>query len=192
LRFLVHLVLMIAVALVVGFGLSYYSLTDGRLLGALRVGPWAAWPAIGSASPDPYTRAYLARTGALQLGLSEGLAFIASSDGDGQPLDRSCRYRIEGTTPVASFWTLEAVAADGGNIARPDGPQELQSRHVARANDGSLLLYVSRTLAPDNWLEITGQGAFRLILTLYDPTNLSGSAAAVQTLPAIVKEACAA
>ena len=88
--------------------------------------------------------------------------------------------------------SASSVAADGGNIARPDGPQELQSRHVARANDGSLLLYVSRTLAPDNWLEITGQGAFRLILTLYDPTNLSGSAAAVQTLPAIVKEACAA
>lgn len=183
---------MIAVALVVGFGLSYYSLTDGRLFGALKVGPWAAWPAVGSPSPDPYTRAYLARTGALQLGQSEGIAFTANTDSDEQPLDRSCRYRIDGSTPVASFWTLEAVADDGSNIARPDGLQVLQSRRVARANDGSLVLYVSRSLAPDNWLEITGQGPFRLILTLYDPTNISGTGAAVQSLPAIVKEACAA
>lgn len=182
---------MIAVALVVGFGLSYYSLTDGRLLGALKVGPWAAWPAVGSPSPDPYTRAYLARTGALQLGLSEGIAFTALTDSDEQPLDRACRYRIEGTTPVASFWTLQALAADGSSIARPDGLQVLQSRQIARANDGSLVLYVSRSLAPDNWLEIGGDGAFKLVLTLYDPSNLSGAGVAVQTLPAIVKEACA-
>ena len=87
-RFLIQLLSMVAVALVVGFGLSYYALTDGRLLGALKVGPWAAWPAVGSASPDPYTRAYLARTGALQLGQGEGLAFTAADDSDGHPLDR--------------------------------------------------------------------------------------------------------
>jgi hypothetical protein len=191
LRFLLHLLGMIAVALAVGFGLSYYSLTDGRLFGALKVGPWAAWPAVGSPSPDPYTRAYLARTGALQLGLSEGIAFTALTDSDEQPLDRACRYRIEGTTPVASFWTLQALAADGSSIARPDGLQVLQSRQIARANDGSLVLYVSRSLAPDNWLEIAGDGAFKLVLTLYDPSNLSGAGVAVQTLPAIVKEACA-
>jgi len=61
---------------------------------------------------------------------------------------------------------------------------------VARANDGSLLLYVSKTLAPDNWLEITGDGPFQLVLTLYDPSNLSGAGVAVQTLPAILKEVC--
>jgi len=192
LRFLIQLLSMVAVALVVGFGLSYYALTDGRLLGALKVGPWAAWPAVGSASPDPYTRAYLARTGALQLGQGEGLAFTAADDSDGHPLDRSCRYRIEGTTPVATFWTLQAVAADGSNIARPDGQLELRSSDIARANDGSLVLTVSKTLAPANWLEITGTGPFRLLLTFYDPSNLSGSGVAVQSLPAIHREACGA
>jgi hypothetical protein len=192
LRFLVQLLSMVGVALVVGFGLSYYALTDGRLLGALRVGPWAAWPAVGAAAPDPYTQAYLARTGALQLGQGEGIVFTAADDSDGRPLVRACRYRIEGTTPVATFWTLQAVAADGSNIARPDGQLELQSRDVARANDGSLVLTVSKTLAPANWLEITGNGPFRLLLTLYDPSNLSGSGVAVQSLPTIRREACAA
>jgi len=192
LRFVLKLLGFVAVALIVGFGLSYYALSDGRVLGAVRVGPWAAWPAMGSSAPDPYTRAYLVRAGALQLGQSEGIVFTALSDSDGHPLDRNCRYRLEGATPVASFWTLVALAPDGSNIATRGGQQALQSRHIARANDGSMALYVSRTLAPENWLEIDGTGAFELQLTLYDTSNLSGSGTSVQALPSISKEACGA
>src|SRR4051812_48477850 len=123
---------MIAVALVVGFGLSYFALTDGRLFGAVKVGPWAAWPAVGSPTPDPYTHAYLARTGALELGQSEGIAFLASKDSDGQPLRRDCRYRVQGTTPVASSWTMVALSTDGRNIARSDGLKALRSAEIAR------------------------------------------------------------
>lgn len=189
-RFLLHFLTMAVVALLVGFGLSYYALADGRLLGALRVGPWAAWPGVGSSAPDPYTRAYLSRTGALQLGQSEGIAFFATTDSKGAPLDRACRYRIEGTTPVASFWTLQAQAPDGSAITQGSGLAELESRQVARANDGSLVAYVSPTLAPDNWLEIAGRGPFQLVLTLYDPSNLSGNSVSVDTLPSISREAC--
>lgn len=182
---------MIAVALAVGFGLSYYALGDGRLFGALRVGPWLAWPAIGATSPDPYTRAYLARSGVLPLGQGEGVTFTASSDGQGRPLDRACRYRLEGTTPPAGFWTLEAISVDGANIAPRGMQMALESRHVQRAKDGSLLLYVSRSLAPENWLEISGSGRFRLVLNLYDPSDISGSGLSVDTLPSIVRERCA-
>src|SRR6185312_7793120 len=144
LRFLLHLLSMIAVAIVVGFGLSYYALGDGRLFGALRIGPWVAWPAIGATAPDPYTRAYLARSGVLPLGQGEGVTFTAATDSQGRPLDRACRYRITGTTPAAAFWTLEAVSPDGRNIAPRGMQMALESRHVDRANDGSLQLYVSR------------------------------------------------
>ena len=187
---MVHLLGMIAVALALGFGLSWYALTDGRVFGGFQVGPWAAWPQVGSPNPDPYTRAYLARSGALQLGLSEGLQFIASTDSDGRPLDRACRYRIAGTTPVAAFWTLVPVSLAGINIARPDGPLAFRSTRIARAPDGSLVLYVSRTLAPQNWLEIAGDGPFELILTFYDTSIFAGIGSGVQTLPAILREAC--
>jgi hypothetical protein len=190
LRFLLKLLGTIAVALVVGFGLSYYALGDGRLFGAMRVGPWVAWPAIGVQSPDPYTRAYLAKSGVLPLGKGEGIAFTASTDSRGRGLDRGCRYRIDGTTPAASFWTLEAVAKDGRNIVAPGALLALESHDVARANDGSLRLYVSRALAPQNWLQIAGSGSFQLILTLYDASDVSGSGVAVDTLPTITQEAC--
>lgn len=190
-RFILHLLGMITVALAVGFGLSYFAVTDGRFFGAYRVGPWEAWPAVGSNRPDPYTRAYLVRSGALQLGLSEGLRFTALTDSDGRQLDRACRYRIDGRTPVASIWTLVPTARDGVNIARPDGPPAARSNSISRAQDGSLVVYVSRTLAPENWLEVVGEGPFQLVLTLYDTSVLGGVGSSVATLPAIIREGCA-
>lgn len=190
-RFVTNLLLMFAVALAFGFGLSWFALSDGRFFGVTQIGPWTIWREAGSPQPDPYSRAYIARSGALQLGTSEGLQFTASVDSDGRPLDRACRYRIDGKTPVAAFWTLTARAPDGSLITRPDGPTALSSRHIARANDGAMELYISRTLAPRNWLEITGDGAFTLALNLYDTSSISGAGVATPTLPAIIREACA-
>jgi hypothetical protein len=61
---------------------------------------------------------------------------------------------------------------------------------VARANDGSVQLYVSKTLAPLNWLEITGDGPFQLVLTLYDTTLFTGAGSGDTSLPSITREAC--
>ena len=189
-RFLLNLLLMLVVALAIGFGLSWYALNDGRLFGAAQIGPWTAWPRAGSPAPDPYTRAYLARTGALQLGLGEGMQFVAGTDSDGAALNRACRYRIDGNTPTATFWTLVPVAADGSSIARPGGPPGFHSARIARANDGSVQLYVGKALSPLNWLEITGDGSFSLVLTLYDTTVFSTAGTSDSTMPSIIREGC--
>lgn len=181
---------MMAVALAVGFGLSYYAVTDGRLFAAYEVGPWAAWPDVGSAAPDPYTRAYLARTGALQLGVTEGLQFVARTDSEGVRLDRTCRYRIEGKTPVATFWTLVPTDPDGALVTPPESRAAFNSTRLSRPADGSVVLYVSRSIAPLNWLEITGEGPFDLVLTLYDSSVFAGVGSAVEALPRIAREAC--
>lgn len=181
---------MIGIALSVGFGLSWYALSDTGIVGSLRVGPWIAWREGGSPVPDPYTRAHLARAGALQLGASEGLQFVARTDSDGQRLDRDCRYRIDGSTPVAAFWTLVPVDLEHRIITRPGTPEAFNSTRVARATDGSLQLYVSRTISPRNWLEIDGAGPFQLVLTLYDTTSLAGASVAPSVLPSIIREAC--
>jgi hypothetical protein len=190
LRFLLHLLTLIGVALCVGFGLSWYALSDAGVVGAMRAGPWSAWREAGSPTPDPYTRAHVARAGALQLGASEGLQFMAHTDRDGQRLDRGCRYRIDGTTPVASFWTLVPVDSEFRIITRPGAPRAFNSTRIARAADGSLQLYVSRSLSPRNWLEIAGDGPFALVLTLYDTSSLTGVGSTPATLPAIIREAC--
>lgn len=182
---------MIVVSLGVGFGFSWYALSDGRPFGAIEVGPWSTWQAAGSPAPDPYTRAHVARNGALQLGTSEGLQFLAETDSDGLRLDRDCRYRIAGTTPVATFWTLTPVARDGTLITVPGTPPAFHSRRLARTNDGSVALYVSKSLSPRNWLEIDGEGPFALQLNLYDASSFAGVGTdAGAELPTITREAC--
>ncbi len=188
-RFVLRLLLAIAVALGVGFGLSYYALTDGRLFGAVQVGAWTAWPDSGAPAPNPYTRGHIVRESALQLGRSEGMQFVATADGNGDPLDRACSYRLEGRVPVSTFWTLVAVDSDWTNLAAPDTDGALRSSQVVRNNDGSFTIYVGTALRPGNWLELAGEGPFSLALTLYDTTALSGFNADMR-LPSIVREGC--
>lgn len=182
---------MIVVALGVGFGLSYYALTDGRLFGAVSVGPWTAWPDIGSAAPNPYTRGHLTRMAGLQLGQSEGLQFTATTDSGGEILTLACNYRVAGKTPLATFWTLEAVDANGVNLARPDTDPAMRSSALSRTPDGGILIHIGKRLAPQNWLELVGGGNFRLVLTLYDTAVFSGFGTGGETMPAILREDCA-
>jgi len=190
-RFVFNLLAMFAVALAIGLGLSYFALTDGRLFGAYRVGPWSAWPAVGAPAPDPYTQALIVRSGALQLGQAEGIQFTAHVDSAGEPLRRECAYAIAGRTPIAAFWTLVAQTPQGVNIARPDGQLTLHSARVARAPDGVATLYVSPRLAPQNWLETTGRGPLELVMTLYDTSVFAASGSTALTMPDIRNEGCA-
>lgn len=181
---------MLVIALAVGFGLSYYALSDGRLVGAYQSGPWTTWVKAGSPAPDPYTRAFITRNAALQLGQAEGLQLVATADSDGQRLDRACNYRIDGRTPTATFWTLVPVGDDGSSVARPDGPPGYHSTRISRANDGSMQLHIGKQLRPLNWLETAGDGPFSLILSLYDTVLFTGVGSNESALPSIIREGC--
>ncbi|UYN99684.1 MAG: DUF1214 domain-containing protein [Devosia sp.] len=189
-RFVIRLLLAITVALAVGFGLSYYALTNGRLFGAVEIGPWTAWPDAGSPAPNPYTRGHITRDAAFQLGRAEGLQFTATADNAGDPLDLDCTYMLTGHVPVSSFWTLMAVGPNWVNLAGPDQDAALRSSAVLRENDGSFRIAVGTALRPGNWMELAGEGPFTLVLSLYDTTALSGFNSADMTLPDIVREAC--
>ena len=86
------------------------------------VGAWTVWPRSGSREADPYTRAVNARTGAIPLGVGEGLAAARDAMTAGRALDARCAYRVGPTTPQARFWTLTLYDVAG----RP-------RRHAARA-----------------------------------------------------------
>lgn len=181
--------LALVVALVVGLGLTWTALDNGRLFGAVTIGPWRAWANVGLPQPDPYTRAYIAKTGALELGASEGLQFVATTDSANRPLDRACRYRLTGLTLPARFWTLVPVAAlDQGPVTPAGAPTHLVSTRLARAQDGGANISLSRTLAGGDWLELEGTGAFSLVLTLYDTSSFSSFGAG--QMPQITREAC--
>ncbi|MET3926197.1 DUF1214 domain-containing protein [Devosia sp. 2618] len=189
-RFVFYLLMMIAVALSVGMGLSYYALTDGRLFGVAQVGPWQAWTGAGSSAPDPYTRGHLARMASLELGQSEGLKFVATVDSDGEPLTRRCTYNVHGKTPLATFWTLVATDSDGVNLAVPGGDLAMRSSSIVRTEDGSISINVGTRLQPGNWMELAGSGPFQLVLNLYDTAVFSGFSSD-ESMPAIIRGRCA-
>ncbi|MEX0628606.1 MAG: DUF1214 domain-containing protein [Cucumibacter sp.] len=189
-RFVSGLILGIFVALLVGFGASFYALEDGRLFGALRIGPWAAWPGAGTDNVDPYTRAFLARSGQLQLGRSEGMRFIASTDSGGTPLRRQCRYQIDGTTPVATMWTLYARAPDSAVIGVPDRRPFIDSVTIPRHPDGRLTIRAGPGAVPGSWLATPGDGEYMLVLSIYDTSVFAGLGATLDALPVIYPEGC--
>lgn len=189
-RFVFHLLLAIALALGIGFGLSYAALTDARFFGITSIGPWQAWPDVGSPSPNPYTRAHLARVAGFPLGQAEGLQFLATADSAGNPLTRDCSYRLAGHTPLASFWTLAALDMDGVNIAAPGAAPALRSSAVQRDNEGNIVVNIGTRLAPLTWLELSGEGPFQLALTLYDTAAFSGFSSETP-MPALIRGDCA-
>lgn len=189
-RALAHFFLFFVVSLSVGFGLSYWALEKGQLFGTLRIGPWIAWSDVGSPRPDPYTRAYISRNANLELSRAEGIKFVAKQDSDGRDILAECNYRIDGTTPETSLWTLAAINSQGTSLVREGGPMTLRGDHINRAEDGSFALHVGPSLSSSNWLETTAEGQMQLVLTLYDSSVFSGLTSLSNSLPSIFLERC--
>ena len=73
----VFILIVIAIAIGGGTASVWYVLRAQEGIGALTVGDWTAFPAIGTPEADPYAKARIARDVILPLGRAEGLAFIA-------------------------------------------------------------------------------------------------------------------
>jgi hypothetical protein len=182
----------LAIAIGGGAGSVWYVLQADRGFGAMRIGPWTAFPAIGTPDADPYTKARIARDGVLPLGQAEGLSFTAERDSAGAELRRECIYGIEGRFAPARFWTL--YAADPSQAALDTGtarPAALQSSSgLLREADNSVRIVVGGRPAPGNWLLVNGSGAMSLVLTFYD-TPIAGSTGLSDiVLPQILKVGC--
>ena len=169
----------------------WYALESREGIGAVTVGPWTAFPDLGTPQADPYSKARIAREGVLSLGLAEGLTFVARRDSGGAALSRNCAYEIRGTFPPARFWTIYAAdefraVIDTGHLRLP----ALQSISALREPDNSISIAVGRLASPGNWIPLSGSGPMSLVLTLYDTPATSSSGIAEIALPEIRKTMC--
>jgi hypothetical protein len=169
----------------------WYALRAQDGLGAVAIGGWIAFPDIGTPNADPYSQARVARQGILSLGRAEGLAFTAERDAGGALLRRNCSYRIEGSTPPARFWTLYAADRAGRVIKAVDGrASALHSLELLRQPDSTFAIAVGSRPAPGNWLAVSGSGAMRLVLTLYDTPVAGSTGIAEVQLPLVLEAGC--
>jgi len=179
------------VAAVLGLGATWLVLTRGQPFDSLTLGVWTAWPRTGTTGIDPYARALYARTGVLPLGSGDGLAFHATADEDGNPLDGRCDVVIAGTTPTARYWTLTLYDADGGLVPNAIDRYGFTSQEITRNADGSFEIVAAPRARAGNWLPTGGIERYRLVLRLYDtPVGLSIRAAREVPMPGITLRAC--
>ena len=178
----------LATALAFGVGIaSARRATDGPSpFGQIALGPWVANPTLGLADADPYTRAALARSGAIPLGQAEGIVFTAKTDSAGLPLDAACRYAIRGRMPTARRWSLLPVP----RLDAEDRPTMLHSGALLRDREGGFEIVLGARVEPNNWLALPPAGPFALRAALYDtPVTREPDLGSV-TMPAIERLDC--
>jgi hypothetical protein len=190
-RLLIGLLFSFAVAAIFGLGLTQFALTRGTAFGAITIGAWTAWPKTGTADIDPYARAAIARSGELPIGSGDGVAFFASTDDVGRPLDGRCTVTLAGTTPAARFWTVTLYDLDGRLVPNAADRYGFTSQEIARRADGSFDIVLAPRARPGNWLPTGGIDRYVVVLRLYDtPVGVATRTAKDAPMPAVTAGAC--
>ena len=191
-RLLLGLLLAFAVAACVGLGATLLSLEGGTPFGAFTVGPWTARPKTGTSDIDPYARAQVARSGELPMGAGDGIAFVATKDDDGKPLDGRCDVVISGVTPQARFWTLTLYDTDGKLVGNSLGRYGFSSQEIIRNSEGAIDISVAPRARAGNWLPTGGIERYTLIFRFYDsPVSAASRTGRETPMPSIKVKSCA-
>ncbi|MBS0241926.1 MAG: DUF1214 domain-containing protein [Proteobacteria bacterium] len=161
-----NVVLFVLLAIVGGFGSSWYMIERGTRLTTRSLGPWTAWVAAGRSDADPYTRAHFIRRGMLPVSSALALTFEAQTDSEGQRLHSSCEYSIEGEEPPAQFWSLSVFDERGKLIPNEAERYSYNSATLLRTPGGRFAIELARAARPGNWLPTGGAGYLSLVLTV--------------------------
>lgn len=152
----------------IGLGATWMTATRGVDIATVAIGPWLARPQAGTRAIDPYARAAIARSGELPLGIGDGVAFRATTDDDGRPLDGRCDVVIGGTMPTARFWTLTLHDSAGRLVANALARYGFTSQEVIRGADGSFAVTLAPRARAGNWLPTGGIERYVVALRFYD------------------------
>ncbi|MGO4336190.1 DUF1214 domain-containing protein [Labrys sp. KB_33_2] len=192
---IIGLVYALALGGVLGLGLTWWATGSDFQLGAMRLGPWTAWPLTDPLGADRYNRARIARSGDLPLGPGEGLAFTAREDSEGRALDGACRYRLAAMLPQARWWTITLYDRSDNLARNPSNRAGFTSAAVLRDEEGKVTVAVAPDSQPGNWLP-SSPGPMSLVLRLYDSPVSTGlatefGAGRAVAVPAIERLDCA-
>ncbi|WP_018389851.1 DUF1214 domain-containing protein [Ancylobacter sp. FA202] len=183
--------LTLAIGAALGLGLTWITMVDGYGPGLVRSGPWETWPRAGTETADPYARAALARAGELPLELADGIAFVATTDSAGRPLDGRCDISVSGSLPQARYWTLTLTDAQGRLIDNAAARTGFTSTEVVWNRDSTLDVALGPRARAGNWLPTGARDRIVLTFRLYDTAvGLANRTSDAPEMPRIVTEHC--
>lgn len=172
-----------------GLGLTWIMSARENGFGTLDIGVWRAWPRSGTSEADPYARAVFARAGELPIGLSEGVAFVTTTDDQGRAIDGRCITRISGKLLPARFWTLTIYDGSGRLIENPAARYGFTSTEVLFDAEGDVEIRLSPRAHSGNWLPTGESERIVAVIRLYDtPTGVARSEGA--QMPKVMREKC--
>ena len=190
---LFNLLVCLGIAVLGGVGSALYMISSGSPLTTRHAGPWEVWKDAGRVEADPYTRAHFATSGRLPVGSRNALYFLASRDSAGGALSANCTYSVSGRGPIAQWWSVSAYNQAGQLFPNAAERFAYGSATVMRSADGIFTITVSREARAGNWLPVAGNGAVRLMLSVYglEAEDTRGSKPRDQAqLPVIRQEGC--
>lgn len=180
-------------SLLIGLSSAWLTFEGGLALNSVQIGPWIIWSEAADPDADPYTRANVARSGRLQISGASARYFRASEDSDGRTLWSSCEYVIEGPAIDALWWSLAVYNEKGRLFKNKADRHAFNSTNIFLREDDSFDISVSRDARPGNWLPVSGDDAFQIILRIHWPATLedsSGSPLLDVGLPTITRVGC--
>jgi hypothetical protein len=190
-RLLFGTIYCLALAAVIGLGLTWFTLTRGIVISPLQIGAWAAQPKAGTADVDPYARAEFERGGWLPTGLGDGVAFTAKTDDKGRTLDGRCEVTVAGITPQARYFTLSLYDTAGKLLTSSVGRNGFTSQELLRKGDGSFQVTVGPRARPGNWLPTSAVERYLLVLRLYDtPVGIATRTEREAPMPSVTTGVC--
>jgi hypothetical protein len=189
-RSFVRFVFYLGLGAFIGLGSAWYVLENGISLDRVRMGPWVLRTDAGQPVADPYTSAYIARSGHIPLRLEGAMYFTATTASDGRELSGACSYVVSGPAPSGAWWSLSLHDPDGGLVENPARRYSFTSTTVFPENDGSFVISVAPRARAGNWLPAGSDGPFVLMLRIHGPDPRLVRDPASFVAPVIETEEC--
>ncbi len=185
--------LFILLAFFTGFGSAWYMIEKGTPLTRHKFGVWHNWHTQGTVNSDPYTKAYIARSGRLPLNAKYAQYFKATTDDDGNRLTSSCSYIMQGQPIASDWWSIGLYDSNSNVVFNKAERYAFNSKNIARLENGGYIIQVSPFARPDNWLPSEKAGKLTVLIRVYgiqasDDTN-SGNVISA-SLPSIKRIGC--
>ena len=164
-RFVFYLIL----GAVIGLGSAWYLLEQGISLDAIHKGPWILRTDAGQPVADPYTSAFIARSGHIPMRMEGALYLRADTAGDGAPLSGTCDYTVEGTALSGAWWSVALHLPDGELYENPARRHSFTHLNLVFDDSGTYRISVTPQARPGNWLPSPPDQNFVLMLRVHGP-----------------------